>query len=89
MEIQENAEFIYASQSAEQLKSMNFEELNTDYYNRQRTLIHSSQALENYGKSKEFSILESFPLLIESNLTSIDKYETILTKSMSKKVIIV
>ena len=85
--IPENVEYIYNSQSEENLKSyINFDDINNDYYNRGRSFSLLTQYFVKTSNSQELSKCLTLGSYLENQINLIDKNETILTKSLGIKL---
>ena len=85
--IPENVEYIYNSQSEENLKSfLNFDEINSDYYNRGRKFSQISQYFDKTVNSKELSNCVNIGISLQNKINVIDRFEANLTNSLGKKL---
>ena len=85
--IPENVEFIYNSQSEENVKSfLNFEDINVDYYNRGRSLSVLSQYFNKMTSHQDLTKCLTFANSLENQVGLLDKYENSLTKILEKKL---
>lgn len=85
--IQENVEFIYSSQSEENLKSyMNFDDLNTDNYMRGKSFSAFCQFFNKVSSSVELNNILSFSSFIENEISVLDRFENRLTTSLHQKL---
>ncbi len=85
--IQENVEFIYNSQSEENLKSyMNFDDLNTDNFMRGKSFSAFCQFFNKVSGSVELNNMLSFAGFIENEISVLDRFENRLTTSLHQKL---
>ena len=85
--IPENVEYIYNSQSEDNLKSnINFDDLNSDYYIRARTFSLLTQYFGKTENSQELSNCITFSSYLDNQIDLINLQETKLTKSLGIKL---
>lgn len=85
--IPENVEFIYNSQSEENIKSfMNFDDLHSDNYLRGKSFSMLTQFFNKVSNSHELSNVLSFANYLEKEIDLIDRYENRITKSLDRKL---
>lgn len=77
---------MYNSQSEENLKSfINFDDINSDHYNRGKTLNILTQYFQKTANSKEISRCEGLSTYLENQICLVDKYEDKITKTLGLK----
>ena len=87
--IPECAEYMYNSQSEENLKSfINFDDINSDHYNRGKTLNMLTQYFQKTTISKDISRCEGLSTYLDNQISLVDKYENKISKSLGLKVFI-
>ena len=85
--ISENVEFMYNSQSEENLKSFNnLDELHSDQINRGRSFSVFSQFFNKVSSSQELNNMLGFANFVEGQVSTIDKFEKKLTNTLDKKI---
>jgi hypothetical protein len=85
--IPENVEFIYNSQSDDNLKSfVNIEDINSDYTNRGKTFSILTQYFNKVVNSQEQIKTLSISTNLQKEIGLIDKYEQQLTSVLQNKI---
>ena len=85
--IQENVEFMYNSQSEENLKSyVNFDDLNSDNFMRGKSFSAFCQFFNKVSSSIELNNILSFANFVENDISVLDRFENKLTTTLHQKL---